>query len=331
MKADADLRTLKKPKVLFARRPLIYACLIIGVTLIANLSRIRTHTIFACQADGYSSDRYIAYCNGKNYGDYEHGAFYFDLEPAAKNNAKTADVLFLGNSRLQVALSTATSIHWFSSIAASYYLLGFGYNGNAIFTERILQRVRPKAKVYIINIDNFFDRYETPPAAAVFHDPKAQERYESKRFWQSIHEPVCKRIPWLCGNGAVVFRSRDTGAYIKRDPIRAAPVSADESINQDVLKSETAAAIDFVSHLPVERECILVTMVPTVDTKIAKANAIARALGEDLLAPELSTDLITYDGSHLDRVSSERWSEEFFRLAGPRIRSCLEGKGTKGS
>ena len=81
MKADFDLARRSGSERFFARRPLVYACLIIGVALVANLYRIRTHTIFACQADAYSSDRYIAYCNGANYGDYEHGAFHFDLEP----------------------------------------------------------------------------------------------------------------------------------------------------------------------------------------------------------------------------------------------------------
>jgi hypothetical protein len=333
MKADPDLvPVLKKPIRLFARRPLVYACVLICVALAANVYRIRTGTLFACQADAYSSDRYIAYCNGKNYGDYEHGAFYFDLEASAENSAKMADVLFLGNSRLQVALSNTISSHWFSSVNTRYYLLGFSYDTNVLLAERLLPKISPQAKVYVINIDNFFSRHETPPLVTVFHDPKARERYESKRFWQSIHEPICKRTSWLCGNGAVVFRSRDTGAYIKRDPNpRPAPVSADQSIDQDSLKNETAAAINFVSHLPVERQCVILTMVPTVDAKIAKANAIARALGEDLVAPEVSPDLLTYDGSHLDRSSAERWSQAFFQMAGPRIRSCLEQRHAKRS
>jgi hypothetical protein len=37
-----------------------------------------------------------------DYGDYKHGAFWFDLEPAAVNFARNAD----GNSRIQIALST---------------------------------------------------------------------------------------------------------------------------------------------------------------------------------------------------------------------------------
>jgi hypothetical protein len=314
----------KISKGFFARRPLIYVCLIIGAALAANAYRIRTHTIFSCQADAYTSDRYIAYCNGANYGDYEHGAFQFDLEPSAKHFARSADVLFLGNSRLQVAFSTASTANWFSAASSRFYLLGFSYSENVIFTEQLLPRILPQARVYIINIDDFFERHETPPVTALFHDPKARERYESKRFWQSIHEPVCKTFAAFCGRDPVIFRSRETGAYLKRiDKQLIAPVSYDQTMDQNLINGDTAAAIDFLSRLPVPRKCVLLAMVPTVGTKIGNANAIAHALGADLVTPEILTDLRTFDGSHLDRPSAERWSQAFFQIAGSRIRSCL--------
>jgi len=34
-------------------------------------------------------------------------------------------------------------------------------------------------------------------------------------------------------------------------------------------------------------------------------------------------NLNTFDGSHLDAVSAERWSASFLETAGPRIRQCL--------
>jgi hypothetical protein len=49
----------------------------------AGLYKTRADSILACQARGYTSDRYLAYCEAKSYGDYEHGVFWFDLEPRA--------------------------------------------------------------------------------------------------------------------------------------------------------------------------------------------------------------------------------------------------------
>jgi hypothetical protein len=109
----------------FAHRFIVY----IGVLLIALVGAygywVRTHTIFACQANGYNSDRYVAYCNGANYADYEHGAFQFNLEPGIEDSIRDADVMFIGNSRLRVAFSTAPTEQWFSTNSAKYYLEHF--------------------------------------------------------------------------------------------------------------------------------------------------------------------------------------------------------------
>jgi len=53
----------------------------------------------------------------------------------------------------------------------------------------------------------------------------------------------------------------------------------------ELVNSSTAAAIDFLPHLPVERRCIILTTVPYHGTKIANVKAIATALGEHLIAP----------------------------------------------
>jgi hypothetical protein len=325
MKTDSALLLMpKKCRRLFASMPAVYICLILVSIIVVCGYKLRTQTIFACQATLYSSDRYIAYCNGARYADYEHGAFWFGLEPSAQTFAANADVLFLGNSRLQIALSTAATADWFSAASARYYLLGFGNFENVVFAEEILRRIRPKARVYVINVDDFFDRWVTPPAQVVMHDPDGRSRYEEKRLWQRVHERVCAKIPAFCGDELVFFRSRETGAYTPRlGKQKITSVSYDQVIIHNVVHSDTAAAIDFLSHLPVMRKCVILTTVPTVQTKIGNINAIAAALGENLMSPEIS-ELQTFDGSHLDKPSAERWSQAFFQAANSRIRSCLD-------
>ena len=310
---------------LSASQPTIYICVVLITAFVAYAYEFQTGTIFSCQADGYNTDRYLAYCNGANYADYEHGAFYFDLEPSVQNFARNADVLFLGNSRIQVALSTTTTANWFSAASVRYYLLGFSYSTNVLFTEELLHKIRPRARVYVINVDDFFDRSETPPVKMILHDPEARHRYEVKRRWQRIHEPICKTFAALCGVNFVTYRSRENGEFTKHTvEQKFTPVSYDQVIDQNLVNSDTAAAIDFLSHLSVERRCIILTMVPTVETKIGNVKAIATALSMDLVTPEVPEGLWTYDGSHLDQRSAQRWSQAFFRAAGSKIRSCLE-------
>ena len=322
--------TLGKKQVgLFASMPTIYICVILVAVLASYGYWTRTRSIFACQADGYTADRYIAYCDARNYADYEHGAFWFDLEPSAQAFAKNADVLFVGDSRLQVGFSTAATANWFSAASTRYYLLGFAYKENMVFAEGLLRRIQPKARVYVINVDGFFERSETPPVKTILHDPEARHRYEVKRLWQRVHETVCRNLSRFCKRAPVWFRSRETGAYTKPPgewgvPI---PVSYDQAIDQDVVNSYTDAAITFLSQVPVKRSCIILTMVPKPETKIGNAKAVATALGMNFVAPEISEGLGTYDGSHLNQPSAQRWSQAFFEAAGSKIRSCLEEQG----
>ena len=108
---------------------------------------------------------------------------------------------------------------------------------------------------------------------------KAEGRYDSKRFWQSVHKAICKPfgralrlsrcyVP-LAGNG---------GINEMRTPRDISPVSYDEGVDQSVVDRDTAAAIDFVKRFA-QGKCVILTMVPSVETKIAKANAIAKNLG----------------------------------------------------
>jgi hypothetical protein len=315
-------------KSLFAVRPAIYACLVSIAVFAAFAYQLRTRSIFACQADGYTADQYVAYCHGRNYGEYEHGAFAFDLEPLAENFAASADVLVLGSSRIQIALSTRETADWFSAALARYYLLGFSYFENVVFAENILQKIRPHAKVYVINVDDFFDRFETSPVKTIFHDPGARKQYETKRLWQRIHEPICKKFVMICGASFAIFRSRETGAYHEEGgpQTKMVPVSYDASVDQDVVDRNTSAAVAFLSRFT-QQKCVILTMVPYVGTKIGNATAIATALGMELVTPSIPEVLQTFDGYHLDQPSASRWSQAFFQTAGPQIRSCLEKQG----
>lgn len=316
----------KVAKAVSARRTTMYICLILIAALLGSIFKLRTQTILACQASLHSPDQYVAYCNGSAYADYEHGAFALGLEPLALKYAHDADVLFLGNSHLQFAFSTTSTAHWFTTASVSYYLMGFTYYENMVFAKALLQKIHPVAKVYVINVDNFFRQWETPPAREVLTDHDARSLYEEKRLWQRVHAFICEPLSVLCGHQLAFYRSRETGAYTRfGGGVHAVTVTYEPVIDRDVVRSDTANAIDFLSHLPVKRDCVILTNTPTAGTKIANVKAIAKALGMELVAPDLP-GLRTFDGSHLDEASAARWSAAFFQAAGPRILSCLKAQ-----
>ena len=321
--ANRDIIPTRGCAGLFDTRPRLYIALILCAILGTYGYKVRTEGIFSCQATGYAPDWYLAYCHADGYGDYEHGAFGFDLEPAATQFAAGATVLFLGSSRMQHALSTKTTADWFSSAATPYYLMGFGYTENVVFVREILRKLRPSAKVYVINVDGFFVLSETPPAKIVLRDSNARIRYAVKRAWQSLHQRICHSFAAICGDNYVIFRSRKTGDYRVwgLDKFKSRAVSYDRTVNRAETDLEIATAREFLRDLPVNSPCVILTMVPMAGTKIDKAKAIAAALDMDLVAPDLE-GLRTFDGSHLDRASAERWSQAFLQAAAPRIRQC---------
>jgi hypothetical protein len=309
-----------------ATRPLLYIIIVISSAIATVGYQLRAGGIFACPADGYASDRYLEYCQATGYGDYDHGAFWFGLEPPAGDFVRSAQVLFIGNSRMQFGFSTAATADWFLSKRARYYLLGFGYSEKFLFEQELLRQLRPKAKVYVINIDKFFQSSVSEPAQFVMHDNGALHRYQNKRLWQLIHRPICTAIPLICGHEFAVFRMRQTGMWTGiGGTFNGEPVSDNPVIDHASVQREATLGREFLQRLPIKPECAILTMVPTVETQGAAASALAEDLKLELVAPALDA-LQTFDGSHLDHASAEHWSRAFFDAAGPRMEQCLSEK-----
>jgi hypothetical protein len=306
-----------------AGRPMLYILLILAVALGAGVYGLRTYGIFSCPASGYGSDGYLGYCNGESYGDYDHGAMWFGLEPAANAAAANARVLFVGNSRIQFAFSSKATSDWFSSLSESYYLLGFSHFENYTFEAPLLQKLQPRAKVYVINIDSFFDQTATGPGKTVMEDESAKSRYEEKRRWQKIHRAVCAPLEALCGQQEAIFRSRAVGTWVVTGRrFTGAPVTYSDDIDPSVLASYTAAGKQYLPGLPDNPDCTILTIVPTMNTGVGTAKAIADALGFNFVAPR-TPGLVTFDQVHLNAESAQNWSAAFFEEAGPQIRRCL--------
>lgn len=289
----------------------------------AYLYRLRTAGLFRCAAEGYARGHYLAYCQGNGYGDFDYGAFWFRLEPEAIAAAQRADVLFLGNSRMQFGFSTEAVEKFFAERQVPFYLLGFAYNGNWLFTRELLARDRHQARAYVINVDTFFDSVYTRPADAVLHDRGAHRRYITKQRWQPPHRLVCGAAPFLCGAGSAFFRLPGNGTWTADvRGIPPAPTVTDTVPDEPLIEAYSRAAIEFVGTLPVPRECIIFTVVPHERTRTVSHRRVAEAAGVRFIAPEVD-GLMLFDGSHLDRPSAERWSAAFLQAAEPYLTPCL--------
>jgi hypothetical protein len=312
-------------------RPGLYIVVLLLSIPVGYGGYLRTQGIFACPAgDAYfGTSRYVGYCNAAGFGDYDHGAIWFGLEPAAVRFAADADVLFLGSSRMEFALSTVATDRWFSSAGLSHYLLGFTSSENSTFVAPLLARLKPRAKFYVINVDQFFTPVETDIGTEIIHDPEAEQNSKQKKVWQNLQRSVCTRVRVICGHQFAYFRSIEHGHWVQRgtNPRPAAPTDDGPIEDQEHWNQYATLAQQFISSLPVDRACVLLTIVPSTRTRIAEAKAIASATGIELVNPQLE-GLKTFDGSHLDGNSAERWSTAFYAIAGPQILHCLDRAGT---
>ena len=331
MPASADV---VKPEPAWYRRavPTLYMLLIACSFAGVLIYKLRVDGIFACPAGGYDLNAFLCDCTARNYGDYDHGAFWYGLEPEARLAAADAQVLFVGSSRLQLAMSTAATSSWFSAPGIRYYLLGFSNSETVAFFGPLFSKIRPRARAYVINVDRFFDERVSPPTEDILRSRDTLERYEDKQTWQVLHRRLCAELPFVCGSAVAIFRARETGVWRRMGSgrLEARPVSDGQPSNVERWNQYAALGEKFLAQLPVDRNCVILTIVPTVETKRAEAAAIAARLGLELLTPQIE-GLRTFDGSHLDEASAERWSEAFLREAGPRIRRCVDvAQGTAG-
>ena len=148
-------------------RPGIYALIIAGCLVGALAFKLRIEGIFACPANGYAPNSYLADCQAKAYGDYDHGALWFGLEPQTLRAVAEAEVLFVGNSRLQLAMSSKASADWFAQPPVRHFLLGLSHSETVVFTQPLLAKIKPQAKVYVVNVDRVFDDRYSPPTQEI--------------------------------------------------------------------------------------------------------------------------------------------------------------------
>jgi hypothetical protein len=307
-----------------------YIALLVFALLAGYVVKQRTDGIFACSPDGYRAGRYLGYCNGASYGDYDHGAVWFGLQPDVREKAAAAQVLFLGSSRMQFAFSTIVIDKWFEAHEASHYLLGFSHTENASFAAPLLAKLQPRARAYVINVDRFFSDEETGPGSEILHKPDILAHYRAKHRWQQLHRAICGRLPSLCGTEFAYYRNAATGHWVVRGGSwsNAAPVAEAPPSGEDRWPHYVDVARGFIDALPVPRDCVILTVVPYPATKLAEARAIAAGVGMPLVTVEVD-DLWTFDGSHLDKPSTERWSRAFLQVAGPTLERCVHPAGSE--
>lgn len=158
------------------------------------------------------------------------------------------------------------------------------------------------------------------------HGVDTHARYTRKKLWQAPHRLLCQAWAGLCGNSVAYFRRRTDGFWSWAGAQGLAPTDVgNESAapsQPDPDPDTIALAKAFLSKLGVDRECVFLSYVPARENHRTTASALASALGYDLISPRLS-QLRTFDSSHLDQASANRFAKAFMDALGPQLAPCL--------
>ena len=309
------------------------ALLAIGMLVAFVIGTVGPMTVenLGCRSTGYDADHFLAYCDSPKYASYEHGAFLYGVEASAVINIRHADVLFLGNSKMQAAFSTKMATDYFNSMNVRYFLMGFGYAEESKYTFAILKRWNIAPKVLVINADPFFSEWLSPPAREAL-EGRAEYlwRLILKAAFQRVHRTICFVASGVCPESVpAIFRSSKDGAWnwiglYKAD--KAVPV--DRSAQLITTETQFREAKDigekFLNHLRMDRRCVVLTGAPNsqLDSPAIAATVAASLNTESILPP--SDGLATLDGAHLNPASAERWSGQFLEALTPLLRRCLQ-------
>jgi hypothetical protein len=290
-----------------------------------------------CHGEGYSSDRFLAYCESTDYGDYEHGALYYDLEPEAIGALRAADILIFGNSRTQVAFSTRAVDAFAAAHNWSIYRLGFGFVEESAFPERLIRRYHLRPRVIIVNVDPFFTGNGSNVSNALLSGTDWLGTYLHlliERLAQRVQRATCaahlSRL--TCGNARTIYRSRIDGTWditYFRKPERF-PVVIDPDREMDIAPRAIAVAREFLATASLSPSCMILTTVPDNFATPLLVQTIAHALGSPLVEAK-ADGLSTFDLGHLDAPSAQRWSAQFLNQAEPLISACLAATTVRSS
>jgi hypothetical protein len=303
------------------------ACTIAGAIIVSAAQM--TVDNFRCRSSEYSKEDFLAYCRSDKYGDYEHGALYYGLEPSLRHNIRRAKVIFLGSSKTQAAFSTKAVRAYLNRLNMPFFVMGFGYGEWSNFALAVLKRSDASPKVVVINADPFFtDKLSEPAKEALDGRPGFLWRLAMKTLFQRIHRVLCA-MPFICPESEpVIFRSTRDGQWNWIGPYiaeRAIPI--DRSLQKTIAPEEfeTAKALGgkFIQEIGLDRRCVVLTGTPNSDLdSTGIAEKLARALGTNSIFPAMD-GLTTLDGGHLNLESAERWSGQFVEALTPILKDCI--------
>lgn len=281
---------------------------------------------------------YLAYIQGNT---LDHVILYRDFGQSM-DFARRADVLLLGNSRINLGFPHEVLERVAASADVRVFNLGMGYDESFRYPLDIIRRYDLRPRAVVVNADSvFFSSGSSHVASRLLSD-----RELTRDVWQDYKNVVettlgfraarilHRFIPRFCiaksRSSLVFFRSYATGSWqwaAGPAVTKRVPITELTDGNEQLSDAEIQNALAFQREMQTRRTAIILTQVPYNKSSDQKLRQLAQLLDVPVIRPQLD-NLATFDGSHLTAESAARFSTAFFDdfFSNSRIVAALPDK-----
>jgi len=290
-----------------------------------------------CNPEGYERGDFMTSCAGIKVDRYAFGSIYLGSQKNAVKNAKTADVIVFGNSRTMRSFSTDAIDNYFKSKGLTYVI--FAVEGASYASaQHTVEKLGLKPKIVMTNTEILYSNVVGAAFGDLVYFPdKYKTRFDFFHAAQSLQKWVCGgNIKFLknyyCkGRTGAGWRSAVTGRFkweLVAEPEKNVLFAPRKEQNPPDIRMGRVLpnGREFLGNSNFKNSCHILYMVNSPSSEPILQNAIAEELGA-LPVYTPFDDLRTYDKSHLDRPTSERWASAFVKDLNPALDKCLQGEG----
>jgi hypothetical protein len=268
------------------------------------------------------------------YSDHSdrYGILYYGIGDA-DDNARKADVLLLGNSRVFFGFR-ASEVRAFSrSTGISLFNFSSPGGDTVILARKILREKRLKPLILVVNDYNFFRKFLSEFAKETILNGYWNARmgiWEHRLSW-CVRCGLYRFFPHFAFGEVkdpahvVFYESQQDGCLLTENfKPEKYPVIYEKANEDDFFPDELELAREFKEQV---NALIVITNVPYGPTSYKHLDQLSKELEVPLIAPVVK-GLNTFDGTHLDKESAKKFADEFFKefLLNRRVRSALAGK-----
>lgn len=278
----------------------------------------------ALPAQADPDDYYLAYSKG---GHVDHHVLYHGSDARSVDRLRSADVLFVGNSRLLFAFTSRDLRRFFAPRGLEYFMLAFGHREHDAFPRAIIRRFDLRPRLVIVNADEFFLGAQSAWADRVMDDTW----FDAQKLWfeaEATHwarRHVHAWLPylpdvWRNERELVAYRSRDDGTWLVASGFSGIGASfrPGSSERVELTEQKRRNARSFKAEIEARGGRLVLCLVPSPRADRGVAEALAREIGVPLVAPE-PPGLRTFDGSHLMPESASAFAAAFFAELQPLL------------